>query len=553
MPLKLFAGIVPVSRISALRDALAGVTLASMNIPQVLGYTRIAGTPVVTGLYTLLLPLVAFAIFGSSRHLVVAADSATAAIFANGLSGVALPGSARYMDLVAVIALLTAAFLLIARLFRLGFLADFLSRTVLVGFLAGVGVQVGVAVLGEMLGIAISNHRTVDQVLEIVQGLGHVQQLTAGLSVALLACIAGGHRWLPRVPIALAAVIATIALSAAYDFAGRGIATIGPVPGGLPALALPHVTWDEFIRLPSVALSCFVIIVAQSAAASRVFALRHHERVDANADLLGLAAANAAAAASGAFVVNGSPTQTAMGERAGATSQVAQLAAAATVALVLLFLTGPLQYLPRCVLAAIVFGIAIGLIDVRTLAAIRRESPGEFALAIVTAATVALVGLEQGILVAVALSLLRHVRQSYLPHTTIFAPGPGGRWVAIPAVPGAQTEAGLIVYRFGADLFYANESRFTDEVRALIEHAPAPVRWLIVDAGAITAIDYSAAQSVRDLCEDLKSAGVQLVFARVSMYLRDDMDRHCISDVIGAQRILPTMHEALALLPGVVR
>lgn len=553
MPLKLFAGIVPVSRISALRDALAGVTLASMNIPQVLGYTRIAGTPVVTGLYTLLLPLVAFAVFGSSRHLVVAADSATAAIFANGLSGVALPGSARYMDLVAVIALLTAAFLLIARLFRLGFLADFLSRTVLVGFLAGVGVQVGVAVLGEMLGIAISNHRTVDQVLEIVQGLGHVQQLTAGLSVALLACIAGGHRWLPRVPIALAAVIATIALSAAYDFAGRGIATIGPVPGGLPALALPHVTWDEFIRLPSVALSCFVIIVAQSAAASRVFALRHHERVDANADLLGLAAANAAAAASGAFVVNGSPTQTAMGERAGATSQVAQLAAAATVALVLLFLTGPLQYLPRCVLAAIVFGIAIGLIDVRTLAAIRRESPGEFALAIVTAATVALVGLEQGILVAVALSLLRHVRQSYLPHTTIFAPGPGGRWVAIPAVPGAQTEAGLIVYRFGADLFYANESRFTDEVRALIEHAPAPVRWLIVDAGAITAIDYSAAQSVRDLCEDLKSAGVQLVFARVSMYLRDDMDRHCISDVIGAQRILPTMHEALALLPGVVR
>ena len=553
MPLKLFAGIVPVSRISALRDALAGVTLASMNIPQVLGYTRIAGTPVVTGLYTLLLPLVAFAIFGSSRHLVVAADSATAAIFANGLSGVALPGSARYMDLVAVIALLTAAFLLIARLFRLGFLADVLSRTVLVGFLAGVGVQVGVAVLGEMLGIAISNHRTVDQVLEIVQGLGHVQQLTAGLSVALLACIAGGHRWLPRVPIALAAVIATIALSAAYDFAGRGIATIGPVPGGLPALALPHVTWDEFIRLPSVALSCFVIIVAQSAAASRVFALRHHERVDANADLLGLAAANAAAAASGAFVVNGSPTQTAMGERAGATSQVAQLAAAATVALVLLFLTGPLQYLPRCVLAAIVFGIAIGLIDVRTLAAIRRESPGEFALAIVTAATVALVGLEQGILVAVALSLLRHVRQSYLPHTTIFAPGPGGRWVAIPAVPGAQTEAGLIVYRFGADLFYANESRFTDEVRALIEHAPAPVRWLIVDAGAITAIDYSAAQSVRDLCEDLKSAGVQLVFARVSMYLRDDMDRHCISDVIGAQRILPTMHEALALLPGVVR
>jgi MFS superfamily sulfate permease-like transporter len=296
-----------------------------------------------------------------------------------------------------------------------------------------------------------------------------------------------------------------------------------------------------------------VIIVAQSAAASRVFALRHHERVDANADLLGLAAANAAAAISGAFVVNGSPTQTAMGERAGATSQIAQLAAAVTVALVLLFLTGPLQYLPRCVLAVIVFQIALGLIDVRTLDAIRRESPGEFTLALVTAATVALVGLEQGILLAVALSLLRHVRQSYLPHTTIFAPGPAGRWVAIPAVPGAQTEPGLIVYRFGADLFYANESRFTDEVRALVEHAPAPVRWLIVDASAITAIDYSAAQSVRDLFEDLKAAGVELVFARVSVYLRADMDRHCLSDAIGPERILPTMHEALALVPGVVK
>ena len=453
------------------------------------------------------------------------------------------------MELVAVVALLTAAFLLIARLFRLGFLADFLSRTVLAGFLAGVGVQVGIAVLGEMLGIATSTHRTVPQAFEIVRGLGNVQFPTLALSVALLACMAAGRRWQPQLPIALAAVIATIALSAVYDFAGHGIATIGPVPSGLPALALPHVTWDEFILLPSVALSCFVIIIAQSAATSRVFAQRHHERVDANADILGLAVANAAAAVSGAFVVNGSPTQTAMGERAGATSQVAQLAAAATVALVLMFLTGPLQYLPRCVLAAIVFGIALGLIDMRTLADIRRESPGEFTLAIVTAATVALVGLEQGILVAVALSLLRHVRQSYMPHTSVLAPGPTGRWIATPAAPGVQTEPGLLVYHFGADLFYANENRFVDEVHAMIEHAPTPVRWLIIDAGAITAIDYSAAQTVREFCEGLKGSGVELIFARVSAYLRADMDRHCISEVIGPERILPTMHEALALVP----
>ena len=203
MPLELFRGMRPWNRESMLRDAVAGVSLASMNVPQVLGYTRIAGTPVVTGLYTLLLPLVAFAIFGSSRHLVVAADSATAAIFASGLSRMAPAGTAQYMALVGVIALLTAALLLVARLFKLGFLADFLSRTVLVGFLAGVGVQVGVAVLGEMLGITVSSHRTVDQIAEIVRNIPALNSFILGLSVALIACLLAGQRWAPRLPVSL--------------------------------------------------------------------------------------------------------------------------------------------------------------------------------------------------------------------------------------------------------------------------------------------------------------------------------------------------------------
>jgi sulfate permease, SulP family len=518
-----------------------------MNMPQVLGYTRIAGTPVVTGLYTLLLPLVAFAIFGSSRHMVVAADSATAAIFASGLSGMAPPGTAQYMALVGVVALLTAALLLVARLFKLGFLADFLSRTVLVGFLAGVGVQVGVAVLGEMLGIAVDAHRTVEQIVEIYRNISRVDSVTLELSGTLIACLLAGKQWAPRIPVSLLAVIAGIAASAALDFAGRGIAVIGPVPSGLPSLVLPTVGWNQLAQLLPIAVSCFVIIIAQSAATSRVFALRHSERVDENADILGLAAANAAAAISGAFVVNGSLTQTAMAERAGAQSQIAQVVAAAVVVLVLLFLTGPLQYLPRFVLAAIVFTIAVGLIDLRGLAEIRRESPGEFFLAIATAVTVALVGLEQGILLAVGLSLLRHVRHSYRPHSSVLAPGPTGRWVPVRAVPGIQTEPGVIVYHFGADLFYANENRFTDEVRSLIAHAPVPVRWLVVDAGAVTSIDYSAARAVHDLCDELESAGVNIAVARVNAYLRADMDRHGITAVIGAARIFTTLHEAIDL------
>jgi sulfate permease, SulP family len=550
MRLTLFGGIRPFNRRGALRDALAGVTLASMNIPQVLGYTRIAGTPVVTGLYTVLLPVVVFAIFGSSRHLVVAADSATAAIFASGLTGMAPRASEAYMTLVGMVALLTAALLLLARIFRLGFLADFLSRTVLVGFLTGVGVQIGIAMLGEMLGIAVNTNRTADQLWELVHGLAQTHLPTLGLSTLVVSAILICRRFLPRWPVPMFTVVAGIAASFYFDFAGHGIAVIGPVPGGLPSLAFPRVGWREVLVLLPIAVSCFVIIIAQSAATSRVFAVRHRERVDENADILGLSAANAAAAVSGAFVVNGSPTQTAMAERAGAGSQIAQLVFAGVVLLVLLFLTTPLQYIPHSVLAGIVFTIAVGLVDLKSLGDIRRESPGEFLLAGATAAVVVLVGLDQGMLMAIALSLLRHVRHSYRPHTMMLAPDKSGRWLPVPAVPGTETEPGLVVYRFGADLFYANDTRFTDEVRSLVDSAPSRVRWFVVDAEAITDLDYSAARSLCELCNDLKRRGVGLVFARVSPFLCADMDRHGITEVIGNAHLFATLHEALALVRG---
>ncbi len=529
-----------------MRDALAGATLASLSIPEVLGYTRIAGTPVITGLYTVLLPLVAFAAFGSSRHLVVAADSATAAIFSSSLSEMAAPASEKYMALVGMVALLTAGFLLLARILKLGFLADFLSRTVLVGFLAGVGIQVGMAMLGDMLGIALQSHRTLVQVWEIWQGLPRLSIPTLCLSALVAGSILLGDRVAPRLPVSLIAVVGTIVASAAFRFAEWGIAVVGPVPGGLPAIGLPEVSWSEALALLPVAASCFVMIIAQSAATSRVFALRYRERVDEDADILGLSAANAAAAVSGAFVVNGSPTQTAMADRAGARSQLAQLVFAGIVLLVLLALTGPLQYLPRCVLAAIVFTIALRMIDATGLRDIRRESSGEFYLAVGTTAVVVTIGVEEGILLAIVLSLLRHVRHSYRPHTMVLAPDAAGRWVPVPATPGVQTESGLIVYRFGADLFYANDRRFVDDVRTLVEHAPTPVRWFIVDAGAITDLDYSAARSIRELLDDPALQKVSTIFARVGPYLRSDMDRHGITAAIGEPRIFTTLHEAIA-------
>jgi SulP family sulfate permease len=547
---RLFQGIRPVSRAGLVRDAMAGLTLAAMNVPQALGYTKIAGTPVVTGLYTLLLPLVAFATFGSSRYLVVAADSATAAILAGALSYMAPVASEHYVALAAFVALLTAGCLLLARLFKLGFLADFLSQTVLVGFLTGVGFQVGIAVLGEMLGVPVDSRRTVEQLVQVVRGLPQLHVPTICISAAVVAVVLT-CRWLaPRLPGPLFAVVGAVAASAAFDFSLRGITVIGPVAAGLPRLGVPDVSWGEALALVPVAGSCFLMIIAQSAATARAYASRHHETLDENADIAGLSAANAAAALSGTFVVNGSPTQTAMVESSGGRSQLAHLATAGVVALVLLFLTGPLQYLPRCVLGAIVFTIAVGLVDLRGLRDILRESPGEFQLALATAAVVVVIGVEQGILLAMVLSLFRHVRHSYRPHTAVLVEDGAGQWRPTAAVPGTLSGPGLVIFQFGADLFYANAGRFAEDVRGLVERAPTPVKWLVVDAGAITNVDYSAARVLRDLHEDLTRDGVVLVLVHAQSSLQADLDRHRLTDVIGADHIFDTLHEALAAIRG---
>ena len=546
--LRLFQGIRPLQRSRILKDLVAGVTLATMSIPQALGYTRIAGTPVVSGLYTLLLPLVAFGIFGASRYLVVAADSATAAILAGGLAGVAPVASARYLGLAGLVAVMTGGCLILARLLRLGFLADFLSQTVLVGFLTGVGFQVGIAVLGEMLGVEVHSRRTVGQLAEVIGGLSGVRLLALGISVAVVACVLACRRFAPTLPGPLIAIAGAMTASFGLDFAGQGIRVIGPVPSGLPSLGLPAVSWKDAEALLPVAGSCFVMIVAQSAATARAYAARHEQRLDENADLVGLAAANLSAGLSGTFVVNGSPTQTAMVERSGGRSQVAHLATAAVVALVLLLLTRPLRFLPQCVLGAVVFTIAIGLIDFHGLRDIRRESLGEFSLALATAAVVVLVGVEQGILLAMTLSLLRVVHHSYHPHTAVLVRDQKGEWQFTPVVPGAVTEPGLVIYRFGASLFYANATRFVEEIGSLVGQAPEPVRWLVVDAGPISRVDYTAARSVRQLQEDLTRRGIRLAFVHVGSYLRADLDRHYLTEAIGPAWLFDSLHEALAVV-----
>ncbi|HUZ94449.1 MAG TPA: SulP family inorganic anion transporter [Edaphobacter sp.] len=554
--MNLFRGLRPLQRAGAVRGALAGIVLAAMDIPQVLGYAKIAGMPVVTGLYTLLLPLVAFAAFGSSRYLVVAADSATAAVFAGGVSSMNPSAQVEHIALAGVVALLTAAILLLARLLRLGFIADFLSRTVLVGFLAGVGLQVGISVLSEMLGVPVNSRRTVVQLWEVLHGLPRAHLPTLAVSATVLGFVLLLRRIAPRFPGALVAVIAAITASFALDFAGHGIATIGPVAGGLPHLRLSDLlilrgmSWGELELLLTVSISCAVIILTQSAATSRIYAAKHYEQVSENIDLLGLSAANAVSALSGGFVVNGSPTQTAMMELAGGQSQLSQVTTAVVVGIVLLFLTGPLQYLPSCVLGVLVFLVALHLIDLKALREIQGESPQEYALAVMTAAVVLLLGVEQGIVLAMVLSLLRVVRHSYHPHSGVLVANGTGSWNLVPVAPNVATEPGLVLYRFGAELFYANAGRFLEEVSCVLQPMPSAVRWVVVDAEAMTHVDYTASRVVMQLKSDLTRAGIDLAFARMPWDLRSDFDRHHLTEAIGPARIFNRLHDAISAFEG---
>jgi SulP family sulfate permease len=546
----LFQSIRPLNRSALAANFAAGISLAALNIPQALGYAKIAGMPVITGLYTLLLPVIAFAAFGSSRYLVVASDSATAAILAGGLAGLASAGNADYVSMAGLVALLTAGLLMLARLLKLGFLADFLSRTVLIGFLTGVGFQVGIAVLSEMLGVEVHGVNPVGQLFQVLRQLPNTHIPTLCLSAGVVALVLVLHRFAPRVPGALIAVVGTIAASALFDFSQHGIHVVGAVAGGLPHLSMPLLNWTLINQLLPIAGSCFVMIVAQSAVTARAYAAKHHQVLDENRDLLGISAANAAAAFTGTFVVNGSPTQTAMVETSGGSSQLAHLSTALVVMLVLLFLTGPLQFLPICVLGAIVFTIAVRLVDLKGLRELRRKSPGEWILALITTGAVVLFGVEDGIMLALVLSLLQHVRHSYRPHTAVETRAPEGHWLMNPLSPEHMAAPGLIVYWFGSDLFYANFDRFAGQAHKLVTDSQSPVTWLVVDAGAITSIDYTAGGGLKELAKELDKKGITLVFAHINQDFRADLDRQELTEVIGPTRMFETLRECLAAYEG---
>jgi SulP family sulfate permease len=532
----IMGGILPIDRSRLSLDIIAGITLAALAIPEVMGYTKIAGMPVVTGLYTILIPIVLFTIFGSSRHLVVGADSATAAIMAAGLVGLAATASPEYVAYAGILALMAAGMLILARIAKLGFIADFLSRTVLIGFLTGVGIQVAIRQISGMLGIPGGGAGPVQKLVSDIKQLGQINPYTLAISIAVLVIIAGGRRINKKIPGALIAVVGAIVVSYLVDLASHGVALLGTVPGGLPKIGLPTgVTLNSSIagQLLGVAFSMFIVILAQSAATSRAYATRYSESFSENVDLVGLGLANIGAGLSGTFVVNGSPTKTQMVDSAGGRSQLASLTTAIIVLIVLLFLTKPLAYMPDAVLSSVVFLIGVELVDALGMRKIFAERPYEFWVALITAAVVVFVGVEQGILLAILLSLLIHTRHGYKPKNSVVSIDPSGKQHVAPVSSHAQAIPGLIVYRFQHSMYYANAEHFSQEVLDLVNSAQPPLSWFCIDATAVDDIDFSAAATLRETYKMLKDKGIRLVMAEVGDDVRRELDKSEVTDLIG--------------------
>jgi high affinity sulfate transporter 1 len=527
-------------------DVIAGATLSAIAIPEVMGYTSISQTPLVTGLYTVIFPTMLFVLLGSSRLLVVGADSATAALLSAGLMAGTIagmtPGSPKWVAYCSVVAIFCGVLLLLARVLRLGFLGDFLSASVLIGFLTGVGVQVFSGQIPDMLGIAKGTGNWFEQQWHLITNIGSLDWWTTGFAVITVGVILGFKRFLPKVPGAVVAVVITIVVSTVTSAASHGVAVVGSVQGGFPPIGLPPgVTWSDVqndgAALLGIAFSCFVLIIAQSAATSRSFAMKHGQKVDVNRDIVGLSGANFAAGLSGTFVVNGSPTKTQILDEQKGKTQLANLTMSVIVLLFTMFFTGLLDNMPKAVLAGIVFLIGVDLVDIKGLKGVLAINKAEFGIAVLTAVVVCAVGVEQGIVLAIVVSLLNLIRRQYLPKDYVVRISATDDPTYVPVAPGTVSVPGLIMFRYDAELFYANVNRFVDDVQNLIESAPEPVEWLVLDASSLDSVDYSAGKALAGLTEYLESRKITLVLARVDTGLYNTLKLFGVVQYIGEQNI----------------
>ena len=528
------------------RDLIAGVTVAALALPSGMAFAELAGLTPVAGLYALLLPTVAYAFLGSSRQLIVGPEGAVAALVATALLPLAAGEPARYAFLAALLALLVGGLFLLARIVRLGWIADYFSRAVLTGYIHGVAVVLIVGQLGKLFGIDIEAQDPLPQLVEFGREVSGFSGATLLVGLACLIPLLL-LRWLaPRIPGPLIVVALAIGVSAALSLQEQGVSVVGEIPSGLPGVTVPTVDLGDLLVLLPAAVGIFLVSFSDEILTARSFAGKHDQHVRAEQELVAMGAANVAAGLTQSFPVGASGSRTAVNDQMGGRTQFSGLFGAGAVALVLLFLTGPMAYLPKAALGAVIVAAAIGLTDTKAWRVLSRTNRVEAAIAAITMAGVIVVGVLEALLIAVALSILDVVRRSATPHDAVLGWVERlGRYADVRLHPTARIVPGVLVYRLDDRLFFANAGYVRGRIREAIAGAPTPVRSLVFDAEALTHIDATGIAALKELIQSLREERIGFAFARLKGPTEGTLREAGVLDLVGPERVFPTVRAAV--------
>lgn len=524
-------------------DLVAGLSIAAVALPIGIAYAQLAGFPPVVGIYSCILPVVAYAIFGSSRQLVVNPDAAACSIVAATVAPLAAGDAARYLELSIVLTVFTGVLCIAGGIVGFGVIANFLSRPILTGYLNGIALTIIAGQLGPLFGFASAGGGFFRTVWHTVSRLNETQAITLILGGSMLFLLLLMKRFLPRLPGPL--IAAAIACVAVYIFqlATKGVAIVGSVPPGFQAPLIPRVSSAEVWPLVGGACGIALVSFCSMMTTARGFAAKNGYRINVNQDMFALGVSDVASAFNRGFVVSGADSRTAVADSAGGKTQVASLVAAAVMAAVLLFLTKPLGYVPMAALAAILISSAIGLFDFTSLRDYYRLSKPEFRHSLIAMIGVMTLGVLQGVLVAVGLALLKLLRQASRPRDAVLGLVEGdGEAYCATAEEGGQIVPGLIIYRFESSLVFFNSDYFSDRVRALIRAADTRPRYFLFDAEAVSFLDVSGAYVLDDLRAELAAQGIVLGVARARGMFLTMLERASVAEKIGRTNIFPSVH-----------
>jgi SulP family sulfate permease len=511
-----------------------------------MAYGELAGVSPLAGLYTLLLPTLAYVLLGSSKRLIIGPEGSISALVAAAILPIAAVGSADAAELASFLALLVGACFVLAWLLRLHWISDYFSRPVLVGYIHGVAVVLVISQLDALLGIAVDADDPLPQLAETARELGDTSGTTLAVGAAALAVLLPLRYVAPRFPTALVVVGASIAVSWALDVEAEGVAVVGDIASGLPSLDIPLPAWDDAVRLAPAAIGIFLVAFADEILTARSFAGKHGEHVRGRQELLAMGAASGAAGVTGGIPLGASGSRTAVNDAMGARTQVAGLVAAGAILLILLFLTDPIAYLPKAVLGAVIIGAAIGLVDAEAWRALWSTDHVELSIAAVTAAGVIAVGVLEALVFAVGLSIVDVVRRSARPHDAVLGwVGRLGRYGDVSLHPSAELTSGVVVYRLDDRLFFANARYIKGRVREAIRGAPRPVRSLVFDAEAVTHVDSTGLDALAEIARDLQQDGIAIEFARVKGGVKQLFDDAGLTEKIGEEHFYPTVRAAV--------